>query len=712
VIVKAVRKTMCGAGLALVTAASLMIPATSHAGDESWATTRMGDYRIIISNAPFGFTVRKGKKSVLGGLGKGFTKNGIQYATLGFTPGRPAELDPPVLDGTEEEPTSGPSYRATGTGGIAWFGPDYFEARPFTNSPTKRRMSLSFELEPDGSLSIKAGMLKGRAGSVFMGFRTAGDEAFHGFGGRREGTDLRGSDIRSWVLDYRYPDPTTAYYAPIPGFLSSRGYGLLLRGDRISRWRMASDSPNAWRVSTPASGMKISLVAGSKRKVLRSITSLTGRHRVPPNWSTGVTLSRTIGIIGDAGGKYQGRVESDLEKIAQADFPIASYAFEGWQALPMDFVRQTITDLKARGIRSILYLRSFVSNDVAGTEGPGTFDQAINQGLVATRANGEPFLLPSPFPGAQAAVIDFTDPKAVRWWRERVWALLDTGADGFMNDFGEQVEAGMKFHDGTPAGVMHNRYPALQAKVTRQAIDSWEKRNPGRKAFFFQRAGFAGSLASQRWENAQFPADETVDWLPDAGLPSIIPDMLNRAILGAPGFSTDIGGYSQFRIGQPFMPVASPELFTRWAQAGAFMPFFRVHNSGLSGAMMPWDYSEETQAVWKETVALHNRSRPLMRRLWRNFVKTGVPMVRPMYMAGGIGPKDPSNDDQWMVGENLLVAPVVTEGATSREVRLPAGCWKREGTGPALDGRATVTVDAPVNELPWFTRCGTSPLGN
>jgi alpha-glucosidase (family GH31 glycosyl hydrolase) len=281
-----------------------------------------------------------------------------------------------------------------------------------------------------------------------------------------------------------------------------------------------------------------------------------------------------------------------------------------------------------------------------------------------------------------------------------------------MNDFGEQVEAGMKFHDGTPAGVMHNRYPALQAKVTRQAIDSWEKRNPGRKAFFFQRAGFAGSLASQRWENAQFPGDETVDWLPDAGLPSIIPDMLNRAILGAPGFSTDIGGYSQFRIGQPFMPVASPELFTRWAQAGAFMPFFRVHNSGLSGAMMPWDYSEETQAVWKETVALHNRSRPLMRRLWRNFVKTGVPMVRPMYMAGGIGPKDPSNDDQWMVGENLLVAPVVTEGATSREVRLPAGCWKREGTGPALDGRATVTVDAPVNELPWFTRCGTSPLGN
>ena len=684
-------------------------PSVSMAGGSSWSTTRMGDYRIIISESPFGFSIRKGERTILGGLGKAFRKNGVQYATLGFTPGHSAELEAPVLDGTEDDPDPGPSYRATRSPGI-WFGPNVFEARPFTDSPSRRRMRLRFELLPDGSLSIRAGMMKGGAGSIYMGFRTARDEAFHGFGGRREGTDLRGSDIRSWVLDYRYPDPTTAYYAPVPGFISSRGYGLLLKGDRISRWRMASDVANAWRLSTPGAGMAISLASGTKQRVLRDITSRTGRHRLPPAWSTGVTLSRTIGILGDAGGKYRARVERDLEKIAEADFPISAYAFEGWQALPMDFVRQTVTDLRASGIRSILYLRSFVSNDVAGTEGPDTFDQAINRGLVATDASGDPFLLPSPFPGAQAAVIDFTNPKAVKWWRERVWALLDTGADGFMNDFGEQVEGGMKFHDGTPAGLMHNRYPALQARVTRQAIDAWEKRNQGRKAFFFQRAGFAGSISSLRWENAQFPGDEPVDWLPDACLPSIIPDMLNRAVMGAPGFSTDIGGYSQFRKGQPFMPVADDELFTRWAQAAAFMPFFRVHNSGLSGAMMPWDYPEETQAAWRETVALHNRSRPLMRRLWRQFVKTGVPMVRPMYMAGGVGPKDPGNDDQWMVGENLLVAPVVVEGATSRRVRLPSGCWKREGSGPEMRGGRELTVPAPIDELPWFTRCGTRPL--
>jgi alpha-glucosidase (family GH31 glycosyl hydrolase) len=428
---------------------------------------------------------------------------------------------------------------------------------------------------------------------------------------------------------------------------------------------------------------------------------------MPPAWSTGTMLSRTIGIIGDAGGKYQSRVESDLGHLATAEFPVSAYAFEGWQALPEDFVRQTIGTLRDQGIHPVLYLRSFVSNDTAGTEGPGTFDQAIARKLVATKADGDPYLLPSPFPGGQAAVIDFTNPRAVKWWRQRIWKMLDLGADGFMNDFGEQVEPGMNFHDGTSPGRMHNRYPVLQAKVTRQAVDAWQKRHPSRQIFFFQRAGYTGSA---KWENAQFPGDETVDWGADAGLPSIVPDMLNRAITGAVGFTTDIGGYSQFRTDQPFMPPTSEELFTRWAEAAVFTPFFRVHNSGLSGARMPWDYSPEAQATWSEMVALHERSRPLVRRLWKKFLETGVPVARPLYLAGGIGPKSPRNNDEWLVGPNLLVAPVLSEGAVGRKVLLPSGCWQREGTGPRLKGVRTIQVSAPLDELPWFTRCGTKPL--
>jgi alpha-glucosidase (family GH31 glycosyl hydrolase) len=280
-----------------------------------------------------------------------------------------------------------------------------------------------------------------------------------------------------------------------------------------------------------------------------------------------------------------------------------------------------------------------------------------------------------------------------------------------MNDFGEQVEPDMRFDDGSTGRAMRNRYPVLQAEVTRRAVDQWERANPGRRVFFFQRAGFGGSPGSAAFENAQFPGDETVDWSMDTGLPSIVPDMLNRAVTGAPGFTTDIGGYAQFRVESPFMPATGPELFTRWSQAAALTPFFRVHNSGLTGAMMPWDFGPEVLGNWKQMAELHNRARPLVRRLWKRFLETGVPMTRPLWLVDPKAARSPRADDQWLLGENVLVAPVLEEGATSRPVLFPSGCWRLEGKGPKINGGRELEVQAPLDRLPWLVRCGTSPLG-
>jgi alpha-glucosidase (family GH31 glycosyl hydrolase) len=125
---------------------------------------------------------------------------------------------------------------------------------------------------------------------------------------------------------------------------------------------------------------------------------------------------------------------------------------------------------------------------------------------------------------------------------------------------------------------------------------------------------------------------------------------------------------------------------------------------------MPWDYSAEAQQTWRRMVALHNRTRPLMRKLWRRFLETGIPMTRPMYLADPDRYRSPRVDDQWMVGPNVLVAPVVAEGAVSRPVLLPKGCWREGEAGARLAGNRTITVDAPLGKLPWFTRCGTDPL--
>ena len=331
---------------------------------------------------------------------------------------------------------------------------------------------------------------------------------------------------------------------------------------------------------------------------------------------------------------------------------------------------------------------------------------------MARTPSGAPYLLPSPFPGAQAAVVDFTNPAARAWWGRRVAGLLDTGARGFMNDFGEQVLPDMHFHDGSTGATLHNRYPVLQARTTRRAVDRWRRRHGGASVYFFQRAGFAGAPGSAAYENAQFPGDETVDWQQSTGLPSIVPDMLNRAVGGAAGFTTDIGGYAQFTPGHPVGPATSAELFTRWSQAAALTPFFRVHNSGLSGVRMPWSYGPATRRAWAAMARLHRRAEPLILRLWRTFRRTGIPMTRPLWLADPAAGRGPRGDDQWMLGPNVVVAPVLRQGARARPVRLPPGCWRRSGTGPGTRGGRTLSVSVPLAALPWFARCGTRDLGS
>jgi hypothetical protein len=295
------------AGKSLVTVAAvtimILLPTTAGANEGGFSTGRLGEYQIRFTDSPFGFSIRKHGRYLLAGLGRSFKRDGVRYATLGFTPEPAAELEPPDLTANSgTEPKVQKAYVATHTNGV-WFGPNVYEVRPFTDSPSRRKMKMTIWLKKDGTLGIQAGMPRGNAGSVFLGFRSPRSEAFHGFGGRREGTDLRGSDIRSWVLDYRYPDPTTAYYSPFPGFVSSRGFGLLLRSDRICRWRMASDRATAWRLSSKGRSIELSMTSGGQRKAAAGISKLAGRHRLPPAWSTGTMLSRTIGIVGDAGGK-------------------------------------------------------------------------------------------------------------------------------------------------------------------------------------------------------------------------------------------------------------------------------------------------------------------------------------------------------------------------------------------------------------------------
>jgi sulfoquinovosidase len=707
------------AGLALPTASACSTtegtagtadPARDATGPDG-LVTEVG--RVLVERDPVGLRVEAASGDVvLRSLRGSDAAGGVPYAALGFTTAAEPELAPPSFEegGVVSDPPAESRHHAIGVVSASAT-EDGYAAELETNDPEGRRLSLKLSPMEGGLVRVDLDVMPpdGVTG-VFASFEASAGEAFHGFGGRRESTNLRGHTIANWVHDYRFPDVSTAYYYPQPMFLSSAGFGLWVATDRMATFRMASDRDDAWRVIVEGAELDLVVAPAGGKDALRLLTAVTGRHRVAPSWSMGATPSRTIQIGQDLGPDvYRGKVEDDVARILAGDLPIEAYAYEGWIMLPEEQVRSINDQLRAAGVHPILYIRSFVADDIAGTEPAGRIAEAIENGYVALTAAGAPYLFPSPFPGADAAVIDFTVPEARQWWKRLVHQMLALGADGFMNDFGEQVLADMVFADGSTGATMHNRYPVLQHQLTREAVDEFVAAHPEREIYFYVRAGYGGAPGSAAFENATFPGDESVDFKPLTGLPSIVPDMLNRGLFGAYGFSTDIGGYADFEVTAESRGTDA-ELFTRWTEAAVFTTHFRIHNSALSGVRMPWSFDEATLARFAELARLHERARPLMRRLWAEAQSSGVPPIRPLFREDPSAEGNPHCDDEWMVGSDVLVAPVLARGATSREVWLPEGCWQLHGEGEELQGHRTVVVDAPIGMLPWFTRCGTTPL--
>jgi sulfoquinovosidase len=590
-----------------------------------------------------------------------------------------------------------------------------------TSDPTGRTLDVT--ISPQGDAVRVSARPVPADGVVAMAdaFASLSGEAFHGFGGRHDALDAGGTEFFTYLQQenlssgsadgltapvsegndrWLFPNgPYATYYAQSQ-FVSSAGYGFWLDRSELARWRLDSDRPDAWQVQVAAPQLDYVVAPGPPVRAMRALTRRTGRQPPAPAWALGPVLDRLVKFPSDPADHYQAEVQSDLQGIDAHHVRLAAYRIEGWQFLPKATLATDIAALRARHIHPLVYFRAFVGKDTIGTDDPGAYDEALAKGYVATHADGSPYVFTSNF-NADAAQIDFTNPDAVRWWQARVTAALRAGADGFMQDFGEQVLEDMHFQDGSTGAQLHNRLPVLFHRATFAAVRAFERSHPKRHIWYFTRSGYSGSA---RYELGNFPGDETTDWTRSAGLASQTPDMLNRAIGGAYGFTTDIGGF--FDVG-PYQPTTK-ELFIRWAEWAALSPFFRVHGSVGAGTHTPWSYDAQTLAIYKRMAALHRRAQPLIRRLWRVADRTGMPPTRPLWLAAPDDPASVREDQEWLLGANVLVAPVVTRGATARDVTFPPGCWRRAGV--RVRGPQVRRVAAPLGTLLWFARCGTRPI--
>lgn len=352
-----------------------------------------------------------------------------------------------------------------------------------------------------------------------------------------------------------------------------------------------------------------------------------------------------------------------------------------------DLVRR-IAELRARGIHFLAYTNPYLAVDGE------LFEEARAGGHFALRLDSyEPYLVD--FGQFECGVIDFTRPESRAWFAERILGreMLDAGIDGWMADFGEYLPTDLRLADGSDPMEAHNLWPVLWAEVNAMALASRGKTGD---AVFFMRAGFSGV---QQHCPLLWAGDQSVDFTRHDGIGTVITAALSAGLVGNAYSHSDCGGYTSLHGN-----VRSAELLERWCELAAFAPVMRSHEGNRPDDNLQYDSTPELLACFARWSRVHARLAPYVRHLCDEAVATGLPAQRPLFMHY---PNDPSLyavQDQYLYGSDLLVAPVIEEGADMRVVILPGEhAWRHVWSGKDFSP-GTHKVDAPIGQPPVFYR--------
>ncbi|MBC2665209.1 alpha-glucosidase [Novosphingobium flavum] len=355
-------------------------------------------------------------------------------------------------------------------------------------------------------------------------------------------------------------------------------------------------------------------------------------------------------------------------------------------------LRERIADLASRDIRFMAYANPYLAVDGE------LFAEARAGGHFALRQDDdEPYLVD--FGEFDCGVVDFTRAETRAWFAERILGreMLDIGIRGWMADFGEYLPTDVRLADGSDPMEAHNRWPVLWAEVNAMAVAS---RGLTGDAVFFMRAGFSGVQAHCP---LLWAGDQSVDFTRHDGIGTVITAALSAGLLGNAYSHSDCGGYTSLHGN-----VRSAELLERWAELAAFAPVMRSHEGNRPDSNLQYDSTPELLTCFARWSRVHARLAPYVRHLCNEAATTGLPLQRPMFLHYPGDATLRAVQTQYLYGQDLLVAPVIEEGANMREVILPGpGVWRHVWTGQDHQP-GTHQVAAPIGQPPVFYRPGSA----
>lgn len=482
---------------------------------------------------------------------------------------------------------------------------------------------------------------------------------------------------------------TQLAYKNIPFYLSSSGYGLFLNTTSQAEFHIGTRSHESLNIHAPGSQLEYFLFTGSPAEIVSAFTRLTGPAALPPDWSFGTWYSNSFKA------STQQEVEADAQTLLEKNLPCQVIHLDCYWLRDncwCDFVwnkatypnhQQMIKRLKSQGYKLSIWINPYI------TIVSPLYKEGADQEYFVKNKQGTPYtadlwhgLLPL------CAMVDFTNPHAASWFAEKVRGLLHQGIDAIKTDFGEDIPPDSCFFNGKTGEEMRNLYARLYNETVAQVC----KQEKGEDALVWARSGCAGM---QR---------HPVCWSGDphssySGMASVLKSGLSMGISGVPFWSHDIGGFFGLDENSP----ESRQLLVRWAQFGLLSSHSRFHGTTTR---QPWAFGSQVEAILRDFMQLRQQLMPYILKTARECVQKGLPFLLPMVLACPQDEQAAPLWDQYMIGSELLVAPVFGPHNTTRQVYLPAGTWQHHFTRAKYTGGQTIQITSPLEQLPLFTKFG------
>ncbi|PIE81449.1 MAG: hypothetical protein CSA11_03675 [Chloroflexi bacterium] len=564
--------------------------------------------------------------------------------------------------------------------------------------------------------------------TIIFSFDSPQDEHFYGFGERFNALNQRGQSLDVRVYE-QYKNHGRRTYLPMPLFISSKGYGLLVQSKRHSIFDLAHEDPYSWTLKAElgnASQITLDIVSGDDTQLLdlvARLTALTGLPVLPPPWVFGLWMSSNEW-------NSQARVEEIVQQNKQHKIPASVIVLEAWSdensfyiwneaqytpksggnsfrytdfEFPPDGLwpdpKGMIEALHRQGLRILLWQIPVLKlNEDNHEQLENDRIYMLEKGYCVQQQDGTPYQI-RPFWFHAGLLMDFTQAQGTEWWlQKRKYLLTDLGVDGFKTDGGEHIWGrDLLFADGRGSDEVWNEYPNQYAGAY---FNFARKYNPD--AITFSRAGYTGAQAFP----CHWAGDENSTW---AAFRHSLLAGLNAGISGISFWGWDFAGFSG--------DIPTAELYLRAAAMATFCPIMQYHSEynhhrQPSNDRTPWNIQERTGdhhviPTFRFLANVRMNLLPyIMSEAWHSS-QTGMPMMRALPLAFPSDPACRQFPYQYLFGSALLIAPVVAEGASQWPVYLPAGEWYDFWTGEHYTGGQVLNYAVPKAQIPVFVRGGT-----